>query len=154
MGCDHAKRGMVTTRLLVTRARHPIFLVLMDRAQFFSPQAGRTIDAPQLARTRFAIGDVVRHRMFDFRGVIFDIDPVFANSEEWYDSIPEGIRPDRNQPFYHLFAETDESSYTAYVSQQNLVSDSLGGPVEHPEVDQMFDQFEDGRYRVRRSLTH
>ncbi|MBU0668947.1 MAG: heat shock protein HspQ [Alphaproteobacteria bacterium] len=126
----------------------------MDRAQFFSPQAGRTIDAPQLARTRFAIGDVVRHRMFDFRGVIFDIDPVFANSEEWYDSIPEGIRPDRNQPFYHLFAETDESSYTAYVSQQNLVSDSLGGPVEHPEVDQMFDQFEDGRYRVRRSLTH
>ncbi|WP_454597429.1 heat shock protein HspQ [Qipengyuania sp. SM2507] len=126
----------------------------MDRAQFFSPQAGRTIDAPQLARTRFAIGDVVRHRMFDFRGVIFDIDPVFANSEEWYDSIPEGIRPDRNQPFYHLFAETDESSYTAYVSQQNLVSDSLGGPVEHPEVDQMFEQFEDGRYRVRRSLTH
>lgn len=126
----------------------------MDRALFFSPQAGRTIDAPELARTRFAIGDVVRHRMFDFRGVIFDIDPVFANSEEWYDSIPEGIRPDRNQPFYHLFAETDESSYTAYVSQQNLVSDSLAGPVEHPEVDQMFEQFEDGRYRVRRSLTH
>ena len=70
----------------------------MDRALFFSPQAGRTIDAPELARTRFAIGDVVRHRMFDFRGVIFDIDPVFANSDEWYDSIPEGIRPDRNQP--------------------------------------------------------
>lgn len=126
----------------------------MDRAQFYSPTAGRTIDAPELARTRFAIGDVVRHRMFDFRGVIFDIDPVFANSEEWYESIPEGMRPDRNQPFYHLFAETDESSYTAYVSQQNLVSDSLGGPVEHPEVDQMFEQFEDGRYRVRRSLTH
>ncbi len=154
MGCGRAKRGMVTKRLLVTGPRHTISLVLMDRAQFFSPQAGRTIDAPQLARTRFAIGDVVRHRMFDFRGVIFDIDPVFANSEEWYDSIPEGIRPDRNQPFYHLFAETDESSYTAYVSQQNLVSDSLGGPVEHPEVDQMFEQFEDGRYRVRRSLTH
>ena len=140
--------------LLVTAVRHPIFRVLMDRALFFSPQAGRTIDAPELARTRFAIGDVVRHRMFDFRGVIFDIDPVFANSDEWYDSIPEGIRPDRNQPFYHLFAETDDSSYTAYVSQQNLVSDSLAGPVEHPEVDQMFEQFENGRYRVRRSLTH
>ena len=72
--------------------------------------------------------------MFDFRGVIFDIDPVFANSEEWYDSIPEDIRPGRDQPFYHLFAENDESSYVAYVSQQNLLRDSLGGPVEHPEV--------------------
>ena len=92
--------------------------------------------------------------MFDFRGVVFDIDPVFANSEEWYDSIPEDIRPDRNQPFYHLFAESDEGSYLAYVSQQNLIADSLGGPVEHPEVHSMFESFENGRYRLRRSLTH
>ena len=127
---------------------------VMDRAQFFSPQAGRTIEAPQSVSSRFAIGDVVRHRMFDFRGVIVDIDPVFANSEEWYDAIPEGIRPDRDQPFYHLLAENDESSYVAYVSQQNLVEDARGGPVDHPDVEQMFDAFEDGRYRMRRGLTH
>ena len=105
-------------------------------------------------QAKFTLGQVVRHKRHPFRGVVFDVDPQFSNTDEWYDSIPEGIRPDRNQPFYHLFAETDDSSYTAYVSQQNLVSDSLAGPVEHPEVDQMFEQFENGRYRVRRSLTH
>ena len=106
------------------------------------------------ASARFGIGDVVRHRMFDFRGVIFDIDPVFANSEEWYESIPEHIRPHRDQPFYHLFAESEESSYTAYVSQQNLLDDALGGPVEHPSVPEMFEAYADGRYRMRRALTH
>ena len=126
----------------------------MERALFFSPQAGRTIDAPALLKTRFAIGDVVRHRMFDFRGVIFDIDPVFANSEEWYDSIPESIRPDRDQPFYHLFAENDDESYVAYVSQQNLVRDAANGPVDHPEVARLFDGFAQGRYRMQRALTH
>lgn len=126
----------------------------MQRAQFFSAQAGRTIEAPQNARSRFALGDVVRHRIFDFRGVVFDIDPVFANSEEWYAAIPENIRPDREQPFYHLFAENEDGSYVAYVSQQNLVGDAAAGPVEHPEVAQMFEQFADGRYRLRRGLTH
>jgi len=126
----------------------------MESAEFFSNQAGRTIIAPRETRARFGIGDVVRHRMFDFRGVIFDIDPVFANSEEWYDAIPEEIRPHRDQPFYHLLAENDDSSYVAYVSQQNLVADSKGGPIDHPTVPQLFDQFEDGRYRMRRSLTH
>lgn len=126
----------------------------MNRAQFFSAQAGRTIEAPQHARTRFTLGDVVKHRMFDFRGVVFDIDPVFANSEEWYEAIPENIRPDREQPFYHLFAENEEGSYVAYVSQQNLTADARGGPVEHPEVAQMFEPFENGRYRLRRGLTH
>ncbi|MFA6219112.1 MAG: heat shock protein HspQ [Erythrobacter sp.] len=126
----------------------------MERAQFFSAQAGRTIDAPRRLQTRFAIGDVVRHREFDFRGVIFDIDPVFANSEEWWAAIPEDIRPDRDQPFYHLLAESDEGTYVAYVSQQNLIGDALGGPIEHPDVHAYFQQFEKGRYRMRRRLTH
>nr|WP_137676532.1 heat shock protein HspQ [Parerythrobacter lutipelagi] len=126
----------------------------MERSRFFSQQAGREIDVPRHARARFGIGDVVRHRMFDFRGVVFDIDPVFANSEEWYESIPEHIRPKREQPFYHLLAENDESSYVAYVSQQNLLPDSDGGPVDHPNVDELFEQFANGRYRMRRSLTH
>jgi heat shock protein HspQ len=126
----------------------------MDRSQFFSAQAGRKIEAPRHAVARFAIGDVVRHKSFDFRGVVFDIDPVFANSEEWYESIPEEVRPRRDQPFYHLLAENDDSSYVAYVSQQNLLGDGTSGPVHHPSVPQLFDEFEAGRYRLRRSLTH
>jgi heat shock protein HspQ len=126
----------------------------MERAQFFSSQAGRTIIAPRQTRTHFSIGDVVCHRLFAFRGVVFDIDPVFANSEEWYQSIPEDIRPPRDQPFYHLLAENEDSAYVAYVSQGNLVADPQGGPVDHPTVRQLFDSFKDGRYRMRRSLTH
>src|SRR3546814_2058922 len=80
--------------------------------------------APLIERARFAPGDIVRHRMFDFRGVVFDVDPVFSNSDEWYDAIPEAIRPAKEQPYYHLFAESDDSAYIAYVSQQNLVSDA------------------------------
>lgn len=126
----------------------------MNRAQFYSPQAGRRIDAPRHAVARFAIGDVVRHKLFDFRGVVFDIDPVFANSEEWYEAIPKEMRPRRDQPFYHLLAENEDSSYVAYVSQQNLLGDSAGGPVDHPSVPQLFETFSSGRYHLRRSLTH
>ena len=126
----------------------------MERASFFSPQAGRLIDAPRSSRAHFTIGDVVRHRLFDFRGVVFDIDPVFANSEEWYESIPAEVRPSREQPFYHLFAENGDSSYNAYVSQQNLLADSESGPVDHPSVPELFEDFAKGRYRLRASLTH
>ncbi|MEO6153078.1 MAG: heat shock protein HspQ [Croceibacterium sp.] len=126
----------------------------MDRSQFYSPQAGRQIDAPRHAVASFAIGDVVRHKAFAFRGVIFDIDPVFANSEEWYQSIPEAVRPRRDQPFYHLLAENDESAYVAYVSQQNLLEDGDSGPVDHPSLAQLFEDFDAGRYRLRRTLTH
>ena len=126
----------------------------MNRATFFSPQAGRLIEAPLQTKARFAIGDVVKHRQYDFRGVIFDIDPVFANSEEWYQSIPAEVRPHRDQPYYHLLAENEDESYVAYVSQQNLLVDRDGGPVDHPSLSQMFDEYADGRYRMRRGLTH
>ncbi|WP_228243312.1 heat shock protein HspQ [Porphyrobacter sp. GA68] len=126
----------------------------MEQTEFFSDQAGRTITAPRHATSRFGIGDIVSHCLFDFRGVVFDVDPVFANSEEWYESIPPEIRPSREQPFYHLLAESEESYYVAYVSQQNLRPDADNGPVGHPDIAQMFENFENGRYRVRRSLTH
>ena len=126
----------------------------MERSQFFSSQAGRYIEMPRHAHARFGIGDVVRHRMFDFRGVVFDVDPVFANSEDWYEAIPKELRPRRDQPFYHLLAENEDSSYVAYVSQQNLMEDSAGGPIGHPSVEDLFDDFANGRYRLRRSLTH
>jgi heat shock protein HspQ len=103
---------------------------------------------------RFAIGEVVRHRLFDFRGVIFDVDPEFANSDEWYDAIPEALRPSKEQPFYHLLAENAESSYVAYVSQQNLVPDETDEPVDHPAIATMFDRLEGGRYQLRSELRH
>lgn len=130
------------------------YFTRMERSQFYSPQAGRRIEAPRHSVARFGIGDIVRHKVLDFRGVVFDIDPVFANSEEWYEAIPENLRPLRDQPFYHLLAENGDSSYVAYVSQQNLMSDSAGGPVDHPNVEQLFDAFQGDRYRLRRSLTH
>jgi heat shock protein HspQ len=104
---------------------------------------------PAVAHARFAIGEVVRHRLFGFRGVIFDIDPVFANSEEWYAAIPEDIRPRRDQPFYHLLAENAESSYVAYCSQQNLEHDGSDEPVDHPAISGLFEPFQDGRYALK-----
>lgn len=112
------------------------------------------VTAPLIGRARFSPGDIVRHRMFDFRGVVFDIDPVFANSDEWYDSIPEEIRPAKEQPYYHLLAENGDSSYIAYVSQQNLVADGDGGPIDHPQIDAMFEGLDRGRYRVRAIHRH
>jgi len=112
------------------------------------------INAPAIAHARFSIGEVVRHRMFDFRGVIFDVDPVFANTDEWYDAIPEAIRPDKDQPFYHLLAENMESSYIAYVSQQNLVTDDSDEPVDHPAIAGLFTEFADGRYALKPEHRH
>ncbi len=97
----------------------------------------------------FGLGEVVRHRLFPFRGVIFDVDPQFANSDEWWEAIPEGVRPRKDQPFYHLLAENDESAYVAYVSQQNLIREDVAAPVAHPAVTQMFADFKEGRYILR-----
>ena len=98
---------------------------------------------------KFQIGAVVKHRLFPFRGVVFDIDPEFANTEEWYNAIPAEIRPRKDQPFYHLFAENAESEYIAYVSEQNLLPDESGEPIRHPQVKEIFRRDKDGSYRPR-----
>ncbi len=98
---------------------------------------------------KFGIGQVVRHRIYPFRGVIYNIDPMFANTEEWWRSIPEEVRPVKDQPFYHLYAENAETQYIAYVSEQNLLPDESGEPVRHPQVDEMFVRGENGNYRMR-----
>ena len=103
---------------------------------------------------KFSIGQVVKHRVFPFRGVIFDVDPEFANTEEWWASIPEDMRPARDQPFYHLLAENDQSCYVAYVSEQNLLPDETGEPVSHPQASQLFETFEQGNYRLRPRISH
>ncbi len=101
-----------------------------------------------VTKTRFSIGQVVRHRFYDFRGVIYDIDPEFDNTEEWWLSIPEDVRPRKDQPFYHLLAENDTNAYTAYVSEQNLLIDDSGKEVGHPQVDEMFGEFRGNSYEV------
>ncbi|MEM7226206.1 MAG: heat shock protein HspQ [Pseudomonadota bacterium] len=98
---------------------------------------------------KFQIGDVVRHRVYPFRGVIFDVDPVFDNTEEWWQAIPEEIRPAKDQPYYHLLAENEETTYVAYVSEQNLLPDETGKPVGHPQVPDLFTDFQGDRYLVR-----
>src|SRR3546814_14576574 len=102
--------------------------------------------APLRSEARFAVGDVVGHRLFPFRGVVFDVDPEFANTEEWLESIPEAVRPEREQPFYHLLAENDENSYVAYVSQQNLEHDDTDLPIQHPAIPQLFNAFGHGPF--------
>lgn len=98
---------------------------------------------------KFGIGQIVRHRLFPFRGVIFDVDPVFDNTEEWWQAIPEQTRPSKDQPFYHLFAENADSEYIAYVSEQNLLPDNSGEPLRHPQITEFFSERNDGRYRAR-----
>lgn len=93
---------------------------------------------------KYQIGQVVRHRLFDFRGVVFDVDPVFANSEEWYETIPEEVRPAKDQPYYHLFAENERTHYVAYVSEQNLAPDETELRVGHPDIAKMFELTERG----------
>jgi heat shock protein HspQ len=100
---------------------------------------------------KYKIGQVVRHRLFPFRGVIFDVDPVFNNTEEWWLSIPVEIRPSKDQPFYHLFAENAESEYVAYVSEQNLLPDTSGEPIRHPQVAEVFEPDGAGTFRPRHS---
>ncbi len=103
---------------------------------------------------KFSIGQVVRHRVYPFRGIIFDIDLEFNNSEEWYESIPEEVRPIKDQPFYHLFAENEESEYVAYVSEQNLLEDQSGEPVSHPQVEEVFIRDANGQYKTRQVVRH
>lgn len=103
---------------------------------------------------KFKIGQVVKHRIYPFRGVVFDVDPEFDNTDEWYDSIPSEIRPAKDQPFYHLFAENDETEYVAYVSEQNLLKDDANQPLRHPQISEMFHRDVNGQYIFKEQLQH
>ena len=101
-----------------------------------------------MREAKYTVGEVVAHRFYPFRGIVYDVDPEFANTEEWWLSIPEEIRPRKDQPYYHLLAENDETEYIAYVSEQNLVPDESGEPLRHPQVDELFIVDEDGKYHA------
>lgn len=102
----------------------------------------------------YRIGDVVKHRFFPFRGVVFDIDPTFSNTEEWWLAIPESIRPSKDQPYYHILAENDETEYVAYVSEQNLLLDATGEPLRHPQIEDYFEVDPQGHYQFRGLSPH
>ena len=103
---------------------------------------------------KFGIGEVVRHKVFPFRGVIFDVDPEFANTEEWWNSIPAEVRPSKDQPFYHLLAENEENESVASVSEQNLVNDESGIPLRNEQVYQIFDMAPTGQFKPKMSLAN
>ncbi len=159
-GARHDAGAAARPSLLAGRGLTPYMMSPMSRTAYLPLSKGPVGAgigaplAPPVSHAAFSIGDVVRHRLFDFRGVVFDIDPVFANSEEWYQAIPEDIRPPKDPPFYHLLAENAESSYVAYVSQQNLLADEEGDPVDHPAIAELFDGFKAGRYRLRPERRH
>ena len=102
-----------------------------------------------ITTTKYTIGELVRHRVFPFRGVIYDVDPEFNNTDEWWQAIPEEVRPRKDQPFYHLLAENEQTSYIAYVSEQNLLPDTSGEPIQHPEIGELFGDFLGDRYAVQ-----
>jgi len=112
--------------------------------------------APPIERhqAKFKIGQVVKHRMFPFRGVIFDVDPQFANSDEWYEAIPKEVRPAKDQPYYHLFAENETTHYLAYVSEGNLLADDSDKPVQHPDIPTMFELTDTGAYVMRHDIAN
>ena len=114
----------------------------------------RDLEMTGIKTAKFTIGQVVRHRMFPFRGVIFDVDPTFNNTDEWYEAIPKEARPRKDQPFYHLLAENSETEYVAYVSEQNLLEDSSNGPVRHPQLKELFTRNPDGTYSPRVHARH
>ena len=108
----------------------------------------------KIRNAKFQIGQVVKHRLYPFRGIVFDIDPIFDNTEEWYQAIPVEVRPHKDQPFYHLFAENDQTEYVAYVSEQNLLPDTSGEPLRHPQISEIFVKDGRGGYRQREAHLH
>ncbi len=109
--------------------------------------------AKAIRKAKFRLGEVVRHRIHPFRGIIFDVDPVFASTDEWWESIPAEMRPTKDQPFYHLLAENDKTEYIAYVSEQNLLPDDTGAPLRHPQVPELFVE-ENGHYHAKFVQAH
>lgn len=131
-----------------TREAEPV--MVLDRPVV----SERRYNSISLHKAKFQIGQVVRHRAFPFRGIIFDVDPQFANSDEWYESIPEEVRPRKDQPYYHLFAENDRTHYVAYVSEQNLLPDDTATPLNHPDIPEMFILTDSGTYELKKSVAN
>ena len=92
---------------------------------------------------KFSVGQLIHHRLFDYRGVIVDVDPTFQNSEEWYEQVAR-TRPPKDQPWYHVLV--NDNVHTTYVAERNLEPDESSEPIRHPLLHDFFNAFEDGHY--------
>jgi heat shock protein HspQ len=157
-GHERSGHSLSPQRISASCQKYPQFVSQFSAGSTWTSALWRFISKLQRVVTmlrsnaKFNLGQVVRHKKHPFRGVVFDIDPQFSNTEEWYAAIPEGSRPVKEQPFYHLLAENDQSYYVAYVSEQNLLADTSGEPVDHPDLDDLFGDFEDGQYPLEYQL--
>ncbi len=148
-----ARRGWAGTARFA-RLKLGLFIICLPSSPKLTQMRRRPDGEGTVKAAKFAIGQVVKHREYSFRGVIYDVDPEFSNTEEWWQAIPEDIRPAKEQPYYHLLAENDEVTYEAYVSEQNLLVDESGLPISHPEVPLMFGELSDGHYQVVDHQSH
>ena len=98
---------------------------------------------------RFFVGQIVHHKRFNYRGVVFDVDSTFQGTDEWYEQVAQS-RPPKNQPWYHVLV--DGAEHTTYVAERNLESDQEGHPVEHPLVAALCGEFREGRYFMGTTL--
>ncbi|GJD37245.1 Heat shock protein HspQ [Methylobacterium aerolatum] len=127
---------------------------IVRRRAYLSGRTERDMTDTTLKTAKFGIGAIVRHRLYPFRGIVFDVDPVFDNTEEWWLAIPEEVRPRKDQPFYHLLAENAETEYVAYVSEQNLLPDHSGEALRHTGIQEIFERDASGTYRMRDRATN
>jgi heat shock protein HspQ len=100
-------------------------------------------------KAKFSVGQLIRHQLFNYRGVVVDVDPCFMLSDDWYEKMAL-TRPPRNAPWYRVLV--DQAVHETYVAERNLQADDSGEPVRHPELDQHFSAFRDGRYVSERSI--
>lgn len=100
-------------------------------------------------RAKFAVGQLVHHVLFDYRGVVIDVDPTFQGSASWYQKVAR-TRPPKDKPWYHLLVH--DASHTTYVAERNLEADASGEAIDHPLIDQVFDRFTDGCYAASQSV--
>lgn len=101
-----------------------------------------------MQNARFSIGQLVHHRLFGYRGVVYDVDPVFMGTEEWYEQVARS-RPPKDQPWYHVLVHG--ADHTTYVAERNLEPDDSGEPIAHPALDMFFSGFRDGEYVAARA---
>ena len=96
-----------------------------------------------MAQAKFAIGALVQHHRFGYRGVIYDVDASFQGSEQWYDRVARS-RPPKDAPWYHVLPH--DAAHTTYVAERHLESDASDAPIRHPRLDELFVAFREGRY--------
>ena len=97
----------------------------------------------RISRAKFSVGEVIHHQLFDYRGVVVDVDATFQSTEEWYQAVARS-RPPKHEPWYHVLVHG--AAHTTYVAEQNLESESSAEPISHPMLAEFFSRFEDGRY--------